>query len=100
MAEFTGVDPDGLAYEVGHVVGVDGAVVVSLRVLLGQKERLAYSAVLMEGGQVEAGVKPIAPATAEHEPAGVAAPVVEALGVGAVGSGEGTGLLVGEVEQP
>ena len=78
------IELDGTGREVGHVVGVNQPVVVFPRVFLRQEEGLADVAVLVHAGQVETGIKAVAPAAAEDEPARVAAPVVEALRIVAV----------------
>ena len=70
--------------KVGRVERVETLVVVFPGILLRQQERLGAPTVLVDGGQIEAGVQSVAAAAGEHYPMAVHVPVVIAVGVVAV----------------
>ena len=94
------VELDLSAAEIGRVERVEALVVVFPGILLGQQEGLSAPTVLINGGQIEAGVQSVAAAAGEHYPMTVHVPVVIAVGVVAVYLGERARLAGLQVHQP
>lgn len=100
LSESLGINRGRLANEVGHVIGVDRSVVIGCRIGLWQHEWFTRMAVLVEMGQIQASVEPVVPAAAEYEPAGIVAPVMEALRVVAIHLTDWAAFACHEIKEP
>ena len=85
--------------EIGSVERIEALVVVFLRVLLGQEEGLGGSPLVIDRGEIEAGIKSVVASAGEDNPVGVDVPVVVAVCPRTVDFVEWTGFSCLQVEQ-
>ena len=86
--------------EIGDVEGQEAVAVETARVSLGQHKGLSNMALCIDMTEIGSREETIVTTGAEHEPAGVGAPVVERLRIVGVGTSHGTAFSRFQVEQP
>ncbi len=79
------VELRGSSDEIGHVVGKETLAIETAWILLGEHEGLGDGTLGIDVAEIGPREETVVATGAEHEPAGVGAPVVEGLGVGGVG---------------
>ena len=86
--------------EIGDVEGQEAVAIETARVSLGQHKGLSNMALCIDMTEIGSREESVVTTGAEHEPAGVGAPVVERLCIVGVGTSHGTALSCLQVEQP
>ena len=85
--------------ELGHVEGEETVAIETARVALWQHESLRDNTVGVDVTEIRTGEEAVVTTGAEHEPAGVRAPVVERFGVVGVCPSHRTGNACSQIEQ-